>query len=445
MLPLALLLSAWLAGDARATIFSDVLPGAKPMGMGMAYSAIADDPYALYFNPGGLAGTDFAQLGVTTGRMFSPIGPMSFTAAAYSRPFPLREESVVGSGYMHLRESGGGDKDEFLLHYSEPVKLPQLYLTRPLKAGANVKIVSIDGGKKGKKAGLGLDAGVVAESNFGLRGGLSLIDLMQDIGIPVPTIGLGLAYTFKSGLVAAGDLRVRKGDTEFYPGLEMPFFQGLLKARIGKGMPLHGVGQVAFGAGVNFSPVVLDFAMTVPWAGATRNGGAYQMGVTYRFDAPPFYGRFVGSAARQAEDLKSQLLELEDKKRTLETEVTAAEASKQSVEGQLRSMESRARSLQEQLRSLEIKVDERRYELDAPKKPAPAPAAKPPEPKKPLPAPFPRRHAVAAGDTLRSIAAQHYGDPSQWELIYDANPEKIDRGLPREGEVLLIPAPGARR
>ena len=212
----------------------------------------------------------------------------------------------------------------------------------------------------------------------------------------------------------------------------MSFYQGLLKARMGKGVPLHGVSQVALGAGVNFAPVIVDFAMSVPWNGIIRSGGACQMSVQYRFDAPPFYGRFVGSAARQAEDLKSELMQLDDRRRTLDAQVTAAQASKDSVDGQLRSMEGRARVLQEELRSLEIKVDEKRYELHAPEKAA--------APKHSL-APYPRNHRVAAGETLRSIASQEYGDPSLWELIYQSNPDKIDRGLPREGEVLLIPAP----
>lgn len=427
-------------------IFNDVIPGPKAMGMGTAYTAIADDPYAMFYNPGGLAGTDFTQLAGTAGRMFSPVGPLAFYGMAYARPFPLREDSVVGAGYLHLREANGGDKDAFALHYSEPVKLPQLYLTRPLKVGANVKIVSLDGGSKGKKFGLGLDAGAVAESNFGLKAGLAVLELMQDIGVPTPTVSLGLAYT-RGTLTMAGDLRVRKGLTEFYPGIEASFYQGLLKGRIGKGVPLHGVGQVAFGVGVNFSPVVVDFAMTIPWAGSTRNGAAYQMGMSYRFDAPPFYGRFVGAAARQAEDLKAQLLELEDRKRTLDVQVQAAETSKQSVDGQLRSMEGRARSLQEQLRSLEVQVDEKRYELGKPAKPEPPPAPAPVKatPVKAAPAPFPRKHVVVPGDTLRSIAAQHYGDPALWEPIYDANALKIDRGLPKEGETLLIPAPPGRQ
>ncbi|MBI4347389.1 MAG: hypothetical protein HY553_11070, partial [Elusimicrobia bacterium] len=162
------LLMAGLASGAHAASFSDVFPGARSMGMGQAYTSVADDLSAMWVNPGGLAGTDFTAIGGSVGRMFGDHGPLAFYAANYARPFPLREESVVGSGYFALRESAGsrnkgGDRDSFYLHYSEPVKLPQLYLTRPLKAGANLKVVAIDGGSKGAKTTLGLDAGVLAE------------------------------------------------------------------------------------------------------------------------------------------------------------------------------------------------------------------------------------------------------------------------------------------
>ncbi|MBI4425241.1 MAG: hypothetical protein HY554_16040 [Elusimicrobia bacterium] len=441
---LALLLTALLTRPANGAIFNDVVPGAKPMGMGMAYTAVADDPYAIFYNPGGLAGSDFPALSMTVGRMFSPVGPLGYTAASYTRPFPLRQDGVVGAAFLTLREGGGGAKDQFTFHYSEPVALPQLYLAKPLKVGVNAKIVSIDGGSKGAKRTLGADGGVLVESNIGLKGGLAILDLMSDVGLPNPTIALGTSYLVKDRITVAGDLRLRKGLLEFYPGLEASFYQGLLKARMGKGIPLQGIPQVALGAGANFSPVVVDFAMTIPFSGFVRNGGSYQMSVSYRFGAPPFYGRFVGSAARHAEDLKSQLLELEDRKRTLDSQVTSIEANKLSLEGQVRSMEGRARSLQEQVRSLELRADERRFELDLPKTPrVPAPVVVKPSapPPKAAPAPFPRKHAVSAGETLRSIASQHYGDPSLWELVYQANPTKIDRGLPREGELLLIPAP----
>ncbi|TPW19574.1 MAG: hypothetical protein FD126_2557 [Elusimicrobia bacterium] len=48
------------------------------------------------------------------------------------------------------------------------------------------------------------------------------------------------------------------------------------------------------------------------------------------------------------------------------------------------------------------------------------------------------------GDTLRRLADLYYGDGSLWEQIYDANADKVERGLPVEGTTLLIPAPRKR-
>ena len=56
---------------------------------------------------------------------------------------------------------------------------------------------------------------------------------------------------------------------------------------------------------------------------------------------------------------------------------------------------------------------------------------------------WPRPHTVKPGETLRSIAQQIYGDASLWEMIYLSNQDKVERGLPVEGAVLLGPDPQA--
>jgi nucleoid-associated protein YgaU len=50
-----------------------------------------------------------------------------------------------------------------------------------------------------------------------------------------------------------------------------------------------------------------------------------------------------------------------------------------------------------------------------------------------------RTYVVKSGDTLQNIAREFYGDPNQWKKIYTANPDKIDRGLPKPGATLVIP------
>ncbi len=57
-----------------------------------------------------------------------------------------------------------------------------------------------------------------------------------------------------------------------YPGVEVDFLQRLLRFRVGKGVPLDTKDTIALGLGTNFSPLIIDFAMTVPFNGFNRNG-----------------------------------------------------------------------------------------------------------------------------------------------------------------------------
>lgn len=79
----------------------------------------------------------------------------------------------------------------------------------------------------------------------------------------------------------------------------------------------------------------------------------------------------------------------------------------------------------------------------APEAFAAAPSSHPPTPPPPKPAPaLPpmQEYVVQRGDTLSSIAAKVYRDPTKWRIIYDANrgtltsPESV-----KVGQTLLIP------
>jgi LysM repeat protein len=67
---------------------------------------------------------------------------------------------------------------------------------------------------------------------------------------------------------------------------------------------------------------------------------------------------------------------------------------------------------------------------------APAPALKKPKPRE---LPLIRTHPVAAGETLPEIAERYYGNKNDWPKIYQANEDKIEKGLLVPGTVLIIP------
>ncbi len=445
VLPLCLFLSLSIF-PARAADFYDIGPGARALGMGMAYTAVADDPFGMFFNPAGMANTPYTQAAGDFGRLDSKEGPLTLNSFAYVRPFDPINTATVGLGYYGERQGNGDAADNVIFNYSQLLRAPAaLYLSRPLKVGGNFKILSVSPGPGSKShIGLGFDGGVMADSNYGLKGGLSVTNFATGVGLPYPIISLGAAYTWRQWLTFASDLRMRSGLLEFDPGVEASLDQGLLKLRLGRGFEMDGVNTLAFGFGVDFSPLVIDAAMTVPWDGTNKPGGGYEVSVNYKFGAPSFSGNFVGQAAADASSLTSDIARLTQQKKDLESQAQAAATNNQILEGDADVLQKRIGELKDEYRLMSREKDVMSYELEQSKlqiqmlTPKPAP----PAPKKRASAPrWPKTHAVQEGDTLRSLAQRYYGDPDLWEEIYRANESKFNQGLPVPGAVLTIPAP----
>ncbi|PCI40004.1 MAG: hypothetical protein COB53_02165 [Elusimicrobia bacterium] len=462
---------------AEAAIFNDIQPGARAMGMGYAYGAISDDVYGMFFNPAGLAGAPFAQISGGIQRIPSNVGILSQETFVYSRPFPILPGSTVGAGFTDLKQRNVGGKGQFLTHFSTTLDLKKYFIPKPVKVGANFKISAVDPKDKPNVVALGFDLGAMIEPGWNMTYGLSITDLSTNVGVPTPTVTAAVAYRYKRRIHFALDLRMRSGLTALYPGIEVDFLSRLLKVRAGRGVSLDFQDTLALGVGINYSPLFLDFAVTLPAKGRTHSGTGVQVSTTWKFGAPPFYGRFPGEAARTAEDMRGDVADLKRQVKDLRRIRDAADANKTSLEGQVNAEEERLRDLQQQSRDLEYDLQRRRYDrdhdepgdpllstpdaqeedpfanfpasIDSSSVPSPSPTLSP-TPKKTRKrrirkrSRFPKRHRVKAGDTLRKLADKYYGNPALWEAIYEANPDRIERGLPIEGKTLIIPKPDKR-
>lgn len=408
--------------------FTNIYPGARANSMGSAFASIADDPYAVFYNPAGLVQMRTVQLASGIARRRTPLGDMADLSIAYSRPLPFRERGVFGFGYDAIRHSQLGNRDTFLFGYSDTLTLK--YLQLPMLWGSNFRIVSLRYPKK-SHFGLGMDAGVIFRSFKGLRTGLVLSDLDTGMGRSFATLTLANSYRYEDTTFAM-DLRVRGGYAEFFPGIERSFYNDLFRARIGKGINVNGVDYLALGFGYNLDPLVCNFTYSLPWDGFKAKGGVYEMSLTYKFEAPTFNEKMVIEASQRLKEINSRIEDLNKQKNSLEVEVARYQTGKGILESDLAIMQSRLLELQEKVKTLEIEAIDAQF-----KKQEPPPRRKVVK----TPEVWPKYHKVQSGDTLRSIASKYYGNQNLWQIIYDANQDKIFKGLPAEGSMLRIPPP----
>lgn len=90
--------SAWAAYD-------DAGVGARVVGLGNAYTAVADDVYAVYYNPAGLATLDRPQLGTTYSKLFAGLSDNSNpqnSFLAYESPIRRGTQGAYGLAWNYF-------------------------------------------------------------------------------------------------------------------------------------------------------------------------------------------------------------------------------------------------------------------------------------------------------------------------------------------------------
>jgi LysM repeat protein len=403
-------------------------PGSRPNSIGTAFSSIADDAYTIFYNPAGLTSMKNVQIAGGLGRRFSPLAPAGELSAVYIRPIPDKKNQVAGIGYYGIRQSSYGSRDLLIAGLGDSFVLKNLQ--KPIAWGANFRIISLRDAEN-SHFGIGFDGGVIFDSVYGLKTAVVLSDMDFGLGKSLLTFTLGNSYRRKNTTFSA-DLRVRGGYSEFSPGIEHNFLNGLLQIRAGKGTPLNGTDYLNLGLGINTSPYFIDVSASIPWAGLNEKAGHYEFNVGYKFNAPSFNEKLIGDASTKAETLKTQIEDLRQQRARLETQIATYQVNKGILETELTTIQSRMRDMESRLKAIELDILNAEYRKGTP---PPKKIAVPVEEK------WPKEHRVEPEDTLRSIAAKYYGNPNLWELIYEANTNKIKRGLPIEGSILEIPAP----
>ena len=287
-------------------LYSDTGMGARASGMGNVFTGVANDSYALYYNPAGLGVVRNMGMGSTYSKYYS--GMTDGTEIFEADLSIVIPDNKSGFGF-YWQETGLRD------YYSEDT-LAVGYGFRPfntLAAGFAVKMRSIGYALndltnfnnvfsvKGKSA-LSLDAGLLYGVMPGVNAGLVVQDILQpnlgllDDSIVPMTIRAGIAWypivKARADLLICVDGSIANGKMIFSAGAEGWVISKTACVRAGYTTGSEGLSQVSGGAGYKFAHILpgtslqLDYAFEMSLSYSDL-GPNHRFSVNVLFDPPP--------------------------------------------------------------------------------------------------------------------------------------------------------------
>jgi hypothetical protein len=150
---LTLLLGACYTPRVHAA-YDDVGVGARVTGMGNAYTALADDVYAIYYNPAGLGTQDRPQLATTYSKLFTGLtdnSNLQNSFLAYEHPIDNGRQGALGLAWDYFTLDSLYREMSFSSSYGRRIFAEQF--PHGLYAGATLKYLNRSLGNTGAQLG----------------------------------------------------------------------------------------------------------------------------------------------------------------------------------------------------------------------------------------------------------------------------------------------------
>lgn len=367
---LAVLSTLALPGTSFAA-FEDAGFGPRDIAMGGAFTAVADDPGVLAYNPASLGQATALDSSMSYLRQFHiPSGESDRDSARAGVVVPLRQEILNGGLGFDMRydrrTNVGGDR-----------AIGVMYGTRGLREtegggvdfGGGLKLLSSafdSGGGSGNH--LALDLGTLYRFSDRYAFGASLLNFGSPKfkGDRAPlTLKIGAAEQVR-GVIFAADLTKRESSQSGngQHTMALGFERWWATARAGQyalrsGMSLgEGTRAWSWGLGWRAQGARIDYSMTVPMTGVTRFGHGLSLGVRFgRADPEGEYEKLLSQELRyrrqlgealEASSVKQwklaeELNRLRAEMAALSSEVELKRASEVDAKRRLRELEERQR------------------------------------------------------------------------------------------------------
>lgn len=322
----ALILAALLALSvpARAS-FEDNGAGARAPGMGDAFTALADDAYAVHYNPAGLAQLERPQFGAAYSRLYTGLSDGSDIGTSnlvYAHPFDDGRKGSLGLSWERFSLSGLYVEQSLSAAYGRKVygepESGKLYVGGALRylmrsfspgseaasacSGLNCSL-GVDPALTGQtsKTAPDVDLGMIYRFKRRYQAGLSISHIlapdMAFSGGDKLQRGYNLGLAYKSlWLSLVGEVKMRRaadgktardlifGAERYFPSLE----HGQLGVRGSLGIGAGDWRQLTIGASYRVNKIQADYAYLVPIGGVQGHSGSHRIGLTFHFGAPTF-------------------------------------------------------------------------------------------------------------------------------------------------------------
>lgn len=354
--------------------FEEIGSGARATALGGAFTPLADDIYALTYNPAGLVYLKRKEFSATYALLHTALEDKSkvdSSYVAYGQPFKP-EIGTFGLSWNQLNLEGLYAERTITLGYGRRLSqrvaiganIKQLYrqFTAPSGQTSNVGIADLTKsdplfGFGNSKSNISLDAGILYRPYRNYAFGLAFTDFNEpDMALSsqnrdaVPmTMRLGIAYNERT-LTLLGQLDTKKSPSGLARDafatvaaekwwLARGFAQGDLALRGSLGFGSRSFSQVTIGLSYKLDALQMDYAFLMPLSGVGfgSSQGNHRITFTLRFGktvAEPDYELRMRAAEISAKKAEEELerVRRESEKLNEELEKLRAEAEKRKAE-----------------------------------------------------------------------------------------------------------------